>query len=163
MITFEQLHQIFDYDGTHLVWKQSGRNRRVGSIAGCTNTLGYRVIRICGALELEHRLVWLWHYGIYPEKNLDHANGDRSDNRLDNLRECSQAQNLQNRARPKKNRKHQWQGCDFHKTMNKWRVRIRANGAIHLIGYYTDPEEAQAAYFEAKERLHTFHPDPVLR
>lgn len=57
---------------------------------------GYTQIKIKGKYYLSHRIVWLIHYNCFPKNTIDHINRDRSDNRIENLRELSLSDNLKN-------------------------------------------------------------------
>jgi hypothetical protein len=75
---------------------KSGWSKRVGMIAGTKDTYGYLQIKVNGRLYLAHRLAWIYMYGEWPEKGIDHRNGIRDDNRIANLRLADQAENSQN-------------------------------------------------------------------
>lgn len=75
---------------------------------------------------------------------VDHVNGDRLDNRRLNLRVVTRAQNSYNRF--KNTNKHGFKGVHFHKTRKMFEAKIRHQGREKFIGWYTNPEEASAAY-----------------
>lgn len=104
-ITQEYLHQVFDYhaDG-HLIWKRKYRGIKVGQKAGHTDKLGYYTIRLDKVLYKGHRLIWFWHHGAWPTDELDHADNNPSNNRIENLRNATKQQNMRNRG-PNKNNK----------------------------------------------------------
>lgn len=100
MITVERARELLNYDPETgvLTWKvNKGRRvlkgRRAASINMCT---GYRQIGIDGRKYREHRIIWLIHYGFFPDEFLDHLNHDRADNRLCNLRATSRRGNSRN-------------------------------------------------------------------
>lgn len=117
-----------------------------------TNKGGYlcRWDPITGRVVYVHRLVWYEAYGYWPER-LDHINGKKQDNRLENLREVTQDESNQNRvARTKYLSK-----CVYFDTSRgKYRVRVQAGGRRHFIGLYWTEEEAVRAARHAIERLH---------
>jgi hypothetical protein len=82
-----------------LYWKISGYGITQGAKAGYSHGK-YRSIRISKRAYKEHRLVWIWHYGeIVENLVIDHMNGDRIDNRIENLRILTNSQNLHNSER----------------------------------------------------------------
>lgn len=109
-----------------------------------------------------HHLVWLLHKGYLP-KMLDHINGDRLDNRIENLRECTPAQNQYNSVR-KRNNKSGFKGVVEHKrcTLKKWQARITVSGEKLSLGYFATPEKASQAYAVAARRYagEFAHPNP---
>lgn len=97
------LRTLLDYNPLtgQFTWRVRAAHRiHVGDIAGviCKST-GYRVIGINGVRHSAHRLAWLHVHGEWPAQNIDHINGDRSDNRIENLRDVSQQTNTLNRKR----------------------------------------------------------------
>ena len=70
-----------------------------GQAASCDNGGGYRRLSLAGKSFYAHRIIWKLQTGEEP-KVIDHLNGDRSDNRIENLRGCSQADNCRNQSRP---------------------------------------------------------------
>ena len=93
-LTVDLLNHLFEYDKEtgNLIWKIQKRGTRKGSIAGTTNSEGYRVITVNYKAYKAHRLVYLMHKGYLP-RTLDHINNNRSDNRIENLRAVSAGQN----------------------------------------------------------------------
>ena len=98
-IDFKRLQEILDYDQETgiFTWKinQCGA-RKKGQIAGTKNKNGYIVIRH-KKLYYAHRLAWLYVHGIFPDSVIDHINRNKSDNRINNLRSVSHADNMYNR------------------------------------------------------------------
>ena len=113
------------------------KNRR----AGVPNKDGYIVIRINTRLYRAHRLAWLYVYGELPRR-LDHKNRNRSDNRIENLRPCTQSQNMANQAARKT--KTGFRGVE--KRGNRFKAYAHANGKKLFLGSYSTPEEASAAH-----------------
>jgi hypothetical protein len=95
-----------------------------------------------------HRLIWFQAYGYWP-KRIDHINGEKLDNRLENLREATKEQGNQNRRS-----KHLFKGIYFDPMRKRFRVRVQANGRRHCIGSYLTEEEARRASIKAIKRLH---------
>lgn len=117
----------------------------VGSIVGCVNTSGYLVIRVDGKLYYAHRLAWLYVYGEWPHDVIDHSNGDKSDNRLCNLRSCSQSSNGGNTKRAATNTSG-FKGVSYFRQTRRWRAQIVHQKQHYSLGYYRTKEEASLAY-----------------
>lgn len=155
-ISADRLRDILSYESeTGLFhWRRAWGRRRMGVPAGCFDKRGgYIVIGIDRVVYQAHRLAWLYVHGEMPDGLIDHRNGDGTDNRLSNLRSCSQAQNLQNRGRQKNNTSG-FKGVVFHPQSGKWRARIKSNGKHYSLGLYGTKEEAHAAYLAGATRLH---------
>lgn len=73
--------------------------RSTGKVAGCKASHGYLVIRFGEKLRYAHRLAWLYVHGVWPTNVIDHINGDKTDNRLANLRDVTTAANAKNRPK----------------------------------------------------------------
>ncbi|UOL49228.1 HNH endonuclease [Stenotrophomonas phage BUCT603B1] len=99
-VTAERVSELLEYRHTgELVWRETWNAQcRAGQVAGSLNCTGYRRIRIDGTRYRAHRLVWLLHTGKHPDDQLDHINGVRDDNRIENLRECTNAENARFRV-----------------------------------------------------------------
>lgn len=112
---------------------------------------GYIDFKVGSKSYLAHRLVFYIYNGYFP-KYVDHINGEKSDNRIENLRECTKSQNQMNRKR-NKNSKHP-KGIHFVKSTKKYRVRIQADKVRHLIGDYDNIEDAKLAINKARAIMH---------
>lgn len=143
----EKIKALIDYnpDTGLLTWKVNRQgNAKAGMIAGWRHKAGYIAIRVDGHEYLGHRLAWAMHHGsISEDTQIDHINGDRSDNRICNLRAASHAENCWN----SKARKHNKSGIKgVRKRGTKWHVRIRHNHKVYWLGSYNTPEEAKQAH-----------------
>ena len=126
------------------VWIKARRGCKLGAEVGAYHSQGYRHIKIKGKNLRVHRIIYFLTHGHCP-KYIDHINQIKDDNRIDNLRGCTQQENLRNR-RIAKNNKSGYKGVCWNKQRNKWRAQIRINGkSIHL-GYFGCPKEASEAY-----------------
>lgn len=103
--------------------------------------LSYRLIKA-------HRLVWFFEKGQWPSRQIDHINGDPSDNRVGNLREATNAQNQYNRG-ANKNNTSGYKGVYWDKPRKKWRAQIMHNKKTVFLGHFNNTQEAAAAYAEA--------------
>lgn len=109
---------------------------------------GYARAKLNGKLILMHRLITEAEEG----KNVDHINGDPSDNRRENLRICTQAENLHNRKKSKNNTSGH-KGVSWSKTNNRWRITITNKGKL-VIKYAKDFEKACKIHEELERKLY---------
>jgi hypothetical protein len=132
-----------------VTWKISERKRRAGKAVGTLNAGGYLVCSIDGSLFYVHRIAWALATGsIDCELQIDHINGNRSDNRLGNLRLCDNAQNNWNK--PGKT----FKGAYLDKRDGRWDAKIRVRGREIHLGRFSTPELAHMAYCKAAAELH---------
>lgn len=148
MITQLRLQELFDYCDGQLVWKISRTgSAKAGGIAGSLTKRGYIVVSADGKLYKLHRLVFLMHHGYMPQY-VDHIDRNKSNNRIENLREAT---NSQNRANSKLNCTSYtgFKGVHFHKPTGKWQAKIGVNRKRVHLGLYGTAEEAYVAYCDA--------------
>ena len=149
---YNRLHELFDYRQGGLYWKVDKGNIRKGTRAGYVLDTGYRQIRIDRRPHRVHRLVFLYHHGYLPNI-VDHIDGDRRNNHIENLRDCTGSQNQYNSAIPSNN-KSGIKGVSWDKYASKWVVRIGVGGKHRHFGYYDDLELAELVAYEAREHHH---------
>lgn len=126
-----------------------------GSLAGSIDDMGYVRIGVNGKRYRAHQLAWLYMTGEWPDEDVDHINGFRSDNRWENLRSVSRKVNLQNRrANNPANKTSGLLGASWSRQANRWTSCIRINGKTRYLGLYDTAEEAHAAYVDAKRKFH---------
>jgi hypothetical protein len=134
------------------LWKVSRPHIKVGDAAGCLTPTGYVLLSIDDVKYKAHRIAWLIAHGSLPKIDIDHINGDRSDNRISNLRAVSRQINLQNMRHANRLNKSGLLGVSpNHK---RWAASIRINGKKKHIGTFDTPNEAQAAYAFEKAVAH---------
>lgn len=155
-LTAERLREMLLYDprtGT-FTWKASRRGAKAGSVAGSHRGRGYYRICIDGVFYRSHRLAWLYTHGEWPKHQIDHIDGNPSNNRISNLRDVTALTNSQNlRKASINNTSSGLLGVSWHVRHKKWSAKIRIPGARLHLGYFDDKHEAHAAYVAAK-RLH---------
>jgi hypothetical protein len=128
-----------------------------GTIAGCLGPGGYTTIRVDGRLYGAHRLAMFYIYGEWPTHMVDHKNHDRSDNRLDNLRQATPGENAQNKVRAiASNQATGLLGVHWSGQVERWGAKVNLDGKQYHAGFYDTPEEAHQAYIEKKRELHPF-------
>ena len=162
-LTHSRVKEILHYDedsGQFLRKVAVGRNTKVGDVAGAVSGNGYVILSVDGAQVYGHRLAWFYTTGRWPERQIDHINGERTDNRICNLREASQGENNQNLTQLHRQNTSGFTGVSWHKAAKKWSAHINANKVRQYLGLFHTKEEAYAAYCSAKKRLHTFQPEP---
>lgn len=142
----ERVRELLDYDSERgvFLWRVDRTGKaKIGAVAGALQSHGAIHIGIDGKVYLAHRLAWLWTYGEWPS-SLDHINGDRSDNRLANLRLATASQNSGNRVVGRRNRSG-YRGVSWHKGKQKWIAQISRAGRTKFVGMYETVEDAAAA------------------
>lgn len=131
-------------------------NQNAGAVAFThTNDAGYKCGRVFNILLRAHRVIWAMEMGEWPSEEVDHINGDRSDNRLCNLRAVSRAENSKNVSVHKDNSVGII-GVSWYPRLEKWCARICVDGERHHIGVYGCIGQAIRARKQA-ERAHGFH------
>lgn len=153
----EQLKAVLHYDAPTGVfrWRFGARGGLPWRQAGTVNGRGYVQLGVNKKLYLAHRLAWLYCYGKWPTAEVDHINGQTSDNRLCNLRVADRSQNIQNQRRPRADNKSGFLGVIYWKRTGSWKAQIQVNGKNKSLGYYKTPEQAHEAYLKAKRELHS--------
>lgn len=132
-------------------WKKSiGKKTVVGAEAGSVDNSGYSKIKIYGRTYRAHRLAWLLINGEWPKKEIDHVNGIRNDNRIENLRLANSRQNKMNSCLRKDNTSG-YRGVIFHPKKCLWQARIGRNGKMKSLGYFKDKLEATRKYNESAQ------------
>lgn len=155
-VTQEFLKKVLDYDPQTgiFTWKitKRGRGGRVeaGTVAGHHSDRGYITLRLNKKLYLAHRLAWLFVYGNWPSKILDHINLDRANNSIANLREVTPTQNNMNMP----------VRCDSQTGVKgvqwdrgRWKAQIQCDRKSKYLGRFTTFEAAVAARRAAEEQL----------
>lgn len=149
-LTIDRLRELLTYDpATGLFyWRKPRPFCSTGKAAGGVTPYGYIRIVIDGRPHQAHRLAWFYTYGFWPEQEIDHINGDRSDNRLRNLREATPSQNQANKAMRRDNASGV-KGVTWDKARGKWKAMISVNCKTINLGRFDDIEAAATAYAAA--------------
>ena len=152
-VTQAYLKEIFDYKDGDLIWKvQKSNNVKIGRKAGSRNNEGYIQTSLDGNKYKNHRLIWMWHYGFFPEL-IDHIDHKPSNNKIENLRIATQSQNFMNRPKMSNN-KSGFKGVSFHKDRKKFQATIKLNGKQVYLGLFSCPKQAHDAYCDAAKKYH---------
>jgi hypothetical protein len=164
-LTADQLRTLLHYDAKTgaFTWRKreqlghyarTWNTRYAGKVAGTpTVPRGYIQIMVNGWLYLAHRLAFLWMTGAWPAFEIDHHDGNPTNNRWNNLRPATSSQNKMNGVRRSDNTSG-YRGVRLDKRRNHWVAEILAGGAKHYLGSFPTAEAAATAYAEAAARLH---------
>jgi len=152
MITQEELKELFNYKDGCFYWKNTGKGRKKSKSAGYNSVRGYNRLGIHGISYMTHRLIFLYHHGYLP-KYIDHIDNNPSNNRIENLRECTVSQNGCN-SRNASNNTSGVKGVYWHKIHKKWLARIQVNGKRMIVGYFNAIEDAKASIDAARIKHH---------
>jgi hypothetical protein len=131
----------YNPDTGNLFWLKSGYNRKTGNAIGHLKPSGYLYICHGGKQILAHRMIWKIMTGAWPEHQVDHVNGVKTDNRWANLRKRS-------------TNKSGFKGVHWCNSEQRWVAQIRRNYKKFRLGAFATPEEAHAAYVAAATEMH---------
>lgn len=123
-----------------------------GTLAGGLDKYGYVTVGVSGKQFKAHRIAWLLMTGDWPQKEIDHINGNRADNRWINLRQVDRLTNVQNLRAARKDSKSGLLGVRARK--GGFYATIGHNKKTIHLGVFDSPEKAHEAYIRAKRELH---------
>lgn len=156
--TQSRIKELLNYDADSGVftWLSNRSNVKAGAVAGCLSLNGYILIRIDKKLCLAHRLAWIYFYGDAGTPGLiDHINGNKTDNRIANLRPATKVTNGQNRRRAQANNVSSGLlGVAYIAHTRKFTAYINAGGKRKYLGLFRNKEDAHNAYLSAKRQMH---------
>lgn len=141
-----ELHRLFRYDAGRLYWRVARGRSSPGKIAGRIMANGYESVRISGRAHYTHRVVFAMHHERWPVGQLDHINGVRSDNRIENLREATASQNSHASVGISPRNTSGFRGVSKREYGRKWRASIAVDGRFISLGVYSSSIEAARAY-----------------
>ena len=133
-------------------WLVRRGRAHIGDTAGCAHHTGYTLIGIDGVLHMAHRLAWLYVTGSWPQYEVDHKDGTKTNNKWSNLRDVTRAVNAQNQKRATARSTTGALGVCVMK--GKLHATIRAHGTSYYLGGFETVADASAAYQRAKRVLH---------
>lgn len=154
MITEDRVRSLLSYDAEtgRFTWLSQHGGFVLGEEAGGKIGTGYVAIRIDGRRYRAHHLAWLLAYGCFPSLEIDHINGIKADNRLDNLRLATRSQNAANVGARKTNTSG-FKGVSWCSRRQRWRASIGCSGKRKFLGYHDTPYAAAQAYLGAAKEL----------
>jgi hypothetical protein len=148
IFTADDLRKFLDYNRETGVftWREArGGAVGCGATAGAHDGRGYIQIKIQGRNYRAHRLAWLHVHGEWPSAQIDHANGNKADNRISNLRLATRSQNNANKRRLSNNTSGA-KGVSWKGSARKWQAQIRVDGRLSHLGYFGSIYDAANAY-----------------
>lgn len=166
ILTIEEVRQLLRYDPDtgDLFWLprppamfvsdaacKTWNTRFAGKKAFTASSHGYRLGAINYRNYPAHRVAYAIYHGRWPSCMIDHINGERSDNRISNLREASHSENQMNRHSVVS--KSGFKGVTFDKKKGRFLAQIQKDGVNHAIGMFDSPVEAAAAYNNAASTM----------
>lgn len=158
------LRQLLRYepDTGRLFWKERSNNpqfsaRHAGKEAIVSVRHGYLCGEIFNIPVSAHRVAFAIYYGKHPDGEVDHINGNRSDNRITNLRAVTRTINARNMKKSSAN-KSGVTGVSFFKAGRKWQARIMDCGKYRHLGYFQSFDDAVAARKNAEVMI-GYHPN----
>jgi hypothetical protein len=155
-LTAERLREVLHYDPETglFTWRIDRGGRKAGTVAGSAHNAGYVSIRVYGIRYLSHRLAALYVTGKWPEHQVDHKYGVRSDNRWTELRPATHAQNQHNKRSANSNNKVGLLGVSVSR--GRYLAQIKVAGKRKFLGRFGTPEMSHNAYLTAKAAIHPF-------
>jgi hypothetical protein len=150
MITQSNLKELVDYFDGKLIAKTNSKCRKAGDALSSLTDKGYLRSSVGGKSYRVHRLVFLYHHGYMPIQ-VDHIDGNRMNNRIENLREATSSQNNQNR---KSTSSSGVKGVVWHKQSKKWVASICVNRKSVHLGSFISIEEAALVANKARQSAH---------
>lgn len=153
MITQELLLKYFDYKDGKLTRKIVFNNRnKLNEEVGWLKPHGYKYVSILSTNQLVHRMIYLMFHNKLP-KYVDHIDGNKLNNKIENLREATNAQNSWN-AGIRKNNTSGVKGVYWEKKSNCWHAQCFVNYQNHFLGRYKNIEEAKKVVAEFRTKHH---------
>lgn len=154
ILTQDYLKSIFEYRDGELCWKIKFVDKvTVGDKAGGIDcSTNYKRVKIHRKTYALHRLIFLFNHGYLP-KQVDHIDGNRSNNKIENLREASSSQNSHNQKLRVTNTS-SIKNVSWSKVRKKWNVSLMVNYKRIILGFFNDIELAELVSIEAREIYH---------
>ncbi len=146
--TQEDLHRLFEYKDGFLYHKAKRSGvKHMSKVGHIDKDSGYTRVSVFGVKQYVHRIVYYMHYGVSVGYEIDHIDGDKTNNSVENLRACSSSQNSANKVIHRGNGLPK--GVCFDGRGNKpnpYSSRINVNKVRYNLGSYETPELAHECY-----------------
>ena len=149
-LTKELLHEYFEYRDGILYSKKRRGYSKVGNKNGCKNFDGYIMIGFLKNRLYAHRMIFLMHHGYLPE-TVDHIDCNKENNKIENLRAATLAQNNLNMPLNKRNTSGV-KGVSWNKQNKNWRVTVKVNNKSTYFGSFKNIEDAKIVAEKVREK-----------
>lgn len=150
----------YDHESGKFFWRGENcysrvRGKTAGAVSKVKSGKKYIKIAIRGEVFLAHRLAWFFNYGEFPAGQIDHINGDGTDNRILNLRVVSPSENMKNQKLRSTNKSGRC-GVSFCNQRGLWVASITVDRKSILLGRFSEKSDAIKARVDA-EKKYNFH------
>lgn len=155
-MVLDSIRELIRYEpetGMFYWLKYRGGNAKPGRVAGTTNAAGYVQITVNCKLYYAHRLAWLFSHGEMPDFEIDHRDGDPSNNRISNLRPATASQQKFN-TKIRKNSSTGVKGVSYDSQRGKFMARVKTEGVYVLRKRFDSLEEAETAVRNTRKSSH---------
>ncbi len=152
MLSMAEIEAKCYYEDGMLKRKFAYRKYRVGDRLGWLRKDGYYAVWLDNRNQSEHRVIFFMHHGYLPEY-VDHIDGNSQNNHIENLREATNMQNMQNARMPVTNTSGV-KGVSWCKRDNKWYACLSVNSKTVRLGTFTSIQEATACIVAARIKYH---------
>lgn len=144
------MREAFDYNPEtgQLMWKLWRGKPSAMRPAGSVHKDGYVYVKFQRQIMLVHRVAWVVQHGEWPALFIDHVNGDRTDNRLSNLRLATPLQSSRNVAASKRS-KTGVRGVSWDRHKRQYIAQAKIGDQYCRLGHFGTVEEARDAYLSA--------------
>lgn len=148
----------YDHENGGLIWKAHKNPKRPWPLLGCSvggdDGHGYKMCLVLGHKFKVHQVVWMLHNGSLPRMSIDHVDGDRQNNRIENLRVVTDHQNSMNLSAAKREFAGVKDQSKQRPTLKRpFAAVVQHSGKKHYFGYFETREDANAAYILGKREL----------
>jgi len=155
-LTLQKLYEMFFYcQETGLFIRKIGvKGSSAGAVSGSQMSKGYLQIGVNKRKYLAHRLAWFYVYKVWPDGQIDHINGIKTDNRIENLRCVTNKQNHENSG-IKSSNSSGFRGVSFYKRDGTWTAQLTHNYKNIYLGRFATKEQAAQAAQEGRAKFFT--------
>jgi hypothetical protein len=153
MLTQQRLKEVLHYNPKTGVFTWIKNS----NIASSKSPHGYLRVYVDGTSFYQHRLAWFYVNGCWPENEIDHINGVRTDNRINNIRLATRSENEMN-TKMRSDNSSGVKGVSWYASRGRWVAEIRLQGKNIWLGQFEELKDAENAIRKARPKIHDkFH------